>query len=166
MDCVICRNKTVDTEPVYMFPKLPDSHKYHCLHGPVHIECLKKHSEYQQIGIDLVDIYLSFYHDDPDCSISKIKDRIICQNRPHDECIVISNFIDFVEFYIPYFQIKQVRSLSPEKTVPLGINRLSEVGVDQNNLIFIKKIKPPMKVVMTSLNIQELRNILEKYKQS
>lgn len=160
MKCVICKNEIADGDSVFPFPKLPETHKYSALHGMDHVDCLLKHPDYRDIGNELSIIFSSFYGEKSEYPIVVNQDRILVQNREPDECLMIYNFKDFVQFHIPYSQMAQINSLSVGGKLALGVNNLLELEVLNDGSLLLEQKKPFMRTAMPSLNLEGLSSLL------
>lgn len=89
-------------------------------------------------------------------------DNILMQDRRPDEYLMIYNFKDFVQFHIPYSQVKQILGLSPNDKVLLGINGLLELSAQDNGSLMLEQKRPFSQTLLPSLSLDNLKDMLEK----
>lgn len=157
---MICKNEIADGDSMFPFPKLPQTHQYSDLHGMTHVDCIKNHSDYENIGNELAMIFSSFYGAKSDYPVVINQDRVLVQKRDPDECVMIYNFKDFVQFHIPYSQVKQVQSLSPGDKLLLGLHGLIELEVLDGGGLLLEQKKPFMRTSLPSLSLEKLNTLL------
>lgn len=159
--CRICSKQVEESESLFPFPKLPKAHKYSYLCGYVHVDCIKSHPDSDDIGKELAYIYSSIYNDNSDYPIVLNQDRILVQDREPDDCVMIYNFKDFVQFHIPYSQIKQISGLKFGDVLPLGVNQLLALEVLEDEGLLVEQRKPLARTAMPSLGLEELNLLLK-----
>lgn len=162
MKCKICNNEVVNGENIFPFPELPETHRYSGLHGMVHVKCLREHPDTSGIGEELGLICSSMFGETSDYPVVLNANSILMQDRRPDECYMIYNFRDFVQFHIPYSQVKQVQELSPHDKMLIGINGLLELSVQNNGSLMLEQKKPFSQTLLPSLSLNDLKEMLNK----
>ena len=162
MKCTICDKEIAKGESVFPFPKLPETHKYSFLHGMNHVRCIRDHEKVEDIGKELANICSDIFNQSSEYPVVINNDRILIQNREPDECVLIYNFKDFVQFHIPYSQIEHVKNLKVGSKLPLGISKLISLEVLEDSCLFLEQRTPFTRTDMPSLKLDELKLLLEK----
>lgn len=157
--CKICKEK-FEGQSVYYFPKLHSKTRYATYAGIVHVACLINHKESNHIRDVLINAIKSSVSEDAGNPIVASEGGVIIQNKKYDECLNVYDFEDFVDFYIPYWQIKALLELKANEKIDLGASKLAALTLNDDGSLSLTTIRPYCRLHLKNLHYKRLKDLI------